>query len=116
MAAQLTAGSWRDPQAHPYACYAVEAQFAGSGNRSHHSQPQCAGPVSEIAVLDARVSSNVKLAATRARPISLAGAHRPTASTCATCASTPPATIGSSCAIGTRPTRSISASAPASNG
>jgi hypothetical protein len=61
VALNLPAGTWLDRETRPNACYAVEAQFSASGNRSHHSAPRCAGPVSEIAVTDARVSSNVKL-------------------------------------------------------
>jgi hypothetical protein len=53
-------GAWRDPEAHPYACYAVEAEFSDSGNRSHHSVPRCVDAAAEIAVTDARVSSNLK--------------------------------------------------------
>jgi hypothetical protein len=60
VAANLNAGAWIDREPHPFACYAVEAQFTASGNRSHHSVPRCAGEASEIAVTDARVSSNLK--------------------------------------------------------
>jgi hypothetical protein len=60
VAANVKAGAWIDREPHPTACYAVEAQFSASGNRSHHSVPRCAGEASEIAVTDARVSSNLK--------------------------------------------------------
>ncbi|MDB5747137.1 MAG: esterase [Massilia sp.] len=60
VALNLPAGAWVDREATPNACYAVEAQFTGSGNRSHHSVPHCVGTADEIAVTDARVSSNVK--------------------------------------------------------
>ncbi|MGZ5201167.1 MAG: MGH1-like glycoside hydrolase domain-containing protein [Telluria sp.] len=61
-AANLTAGAWTDKGARDGACYAVEAQYAGSGNRSHHSMPQCLGASVEVAVTDARVRSSVPLA------------------------------------------------------
>ncbi|MFC5479978.1 MGH1-like glycoside hydrolase domain-containing protein [Massilia suwonensis] len=60
VAASIKAGAWRDPQPEPSACYAVEAEFTASGNRSHHSVPRCVGPATEIGVTDARVSSNRK--------------------------------------------------------
>jgi predicted alpha/beta superfamily hydrolase len=40
------------------ACYAVEAMYVSSGNRSHHSAPVCLEPGSEIASADARVSAH----------------------------------------------------------
>lgn len=60
VAAGLPAGAWTDREAAPLACYAVEAQFAASGNRSHHSVPRCAAPATDIAVSDARVDSNLE--------------------------------------------------------
>lgn len=60
VAAGVPAGAWQDREAAPLACYAVEAQFGASGNRSHHSVPRCAAPASEITVTDARVESNLK--------------------------------------------------------
>ncbi|MET0982764.1 MAG: esterase [Telluria sp.] len=63
VARNLPAGAWVDRDIKPNACYAVEAQFTASGNRSHHSAPYCAGPAQEIAATDARVSSNLKLTA-----------------------------------------------------
>ncbi|MGZ8288223.1 MAG: esterase [Telluria sp.] len=59
VAAKLPAGLWRDRSAGPANCYAVEAQFAASGNRSHHSEPRCTGSAIEIAATDARVRSNL---------------------------------------------------------
>lgn len=68
LAASLVQGSkWTDPDLHGQACYAVEAQFASSGNRSHHSAPACRDKGIEIGVTDARVSSNVALAPPDAR-------------------------------------------------
>ena len=46
-AAGLPAGAWRDRSTN--SCYAVEAVFPASGNRSHHSASRCAGPVIEVA-------------------------------------------------------------------
>ncbi len=60
VAANLAPGAWTDREPHPYACYAVEAQYRASGNRSHHSAPRCTGAVTEIAVNDPRVASNLK--------------------------------------------------------
>jgi hypothetical protein len=41
----VTGGKWVDEASGDAAgvthCYAVEAEFSGSGNRSHHSRPQC---------------------------------------------------------------------------
>jgi hypothetical protein len=44
-------------------CYALEAVFVSSGNRSHHSEPICheGNSVVSIAVTDERVESNVKV-------------------------------------------------------
>jgi hypothetical protein len=47
-ASRLAAGTWTDRQAGAGACYAVEAQFTGSGNRSHHSPPVCGGKIIEV--------------------------------------------------------------------
>ena len=60
VASGVAPGTWVEPEPHPYACYAVEAEWAGSGNRSHHSVPRCLDDATEIAVTDARVSSNLK--------------------------------------------------------
>ena len=48
-ASGLQAGTWRDPDGAGSACYAAEALFTGSGNRSHHSAPACVGPAIEQA-------------------------------------------------------------------
>jgi hypothetical protein len=61
VAAKLAPGAWLDPEAHPYACYAVEAEFSNAGNCSHHSVPRCLDAATEIAITDARVSSNLKM-------------------------------------------------------
>ncbi len=63
----LRAGSWTDRGASPFGCYAVEARFDASGNRSHHSQPRCVGPGIEVAVTDPRTLSNVKVSPPNAR-------------------------------------------------
>jgi hypothetical protein len=59
VAAKVAAGAWTDRSANDTACYAVEAQFADSGNRSHHSAPACTDGGIEIPVTDPRVSSNL---------------------------------------------------------
>ncbi|HEY0062808.1 MAG TPA: esterase [Telluria sp.] len=41
--------NWIDRDAGPASCYAVEAQFASSGNRSHHSAPVCVAPPVAVA-------------------------------------------------------------------
>ena len=48
VASQLTSAIWTDPQASANACYALEAQFAASGNRSHHSPALCTGTAIDI--------------------------------------------------------------------
>ncbi len=63
----LAAGAWTDRAAPANACYAVEAQFGASANRSHHSQPFCIGSVVDIAATDARVAASVALAGPNAR-------------------------------------------------
>jgi hypothetical protein len=65
VAAKLPAGAWTDRHAGNIgatACYAVEAEFTGSGNRSHHSRPRCVDAGVEIAAADAGVSAGVALA------------------------------------------------------
>lgn len=65
LAAQgLTATSWTDRTQRPVgnACYAVEALYAASGNRSHHSAPVCLEPGRTIGAGDAHVVSNRKAA------------------------------------------------------
>jgi hypothetical protein len=59
VAASVPAGAWTDRNAGAFACYAVEAQFASSGNRSHHSVPRCVGAGIEIPVTDVRITSNI---------------------------------------------------------
>ncbi len=51
---QLAAGVAEDG-----ACYAAEALFSTSGNRSHHSPPLCTGTAIDIPAADARVRSNI---------------------------------------------------------
>ncbi|WLI88182.1 esterase [Massilia sp. R2A-15] len=48
VAANLPAGAWSDRSA--TACYAVEAVYPDTGNRSHHSVPVCAGSAIEVPV------------------------------------------------------------------
>ncbi|HEU4853404.1 MAG TPA: esterase [Telluria sp.] len=62
----VTARSWLDRDADA-ACYAVEAQYKVSGNRSHHSPPLCVGTAIDIPVTDPRVESNVGVSARDAR-------------------------------------------------
>ncbi|KQQ33869.1 esterase [Duganella sp. Leaf126] len=59
VATGLTASTWTDraPGTAGNACYAVEAMYASSGNRSHHSAPVCVQAGQTIAVDDARVQS-----------------------------------------------------------
>jgi len=61
VASRVPAGAWTERAIAPHACYAVEAQFTASGNRSHHSLPRCAAPAQEIAVSDARMHSNLHI-------------------------------------------------------
>jgi hypothetical protein len=67
VARELAAGDWIDMASSPTACYAVEARFADSGNRSHHSIPRCVDAGIAIAVTDRRVSANLKPSAPSAR-------------------------------------------------
>jgi hypothetical protein len=67
VAAKLAAGVWTDRHASATACYAVEAEDTGSGNRSHHSRPRCLDAGVEIAATDPRVSAGVPLAPPNAR-------------------------------------------------
>ncbi|MEJ7805336.1 MAG: esterase, partial [Telluria sp.] len=46
-ASGVAGGQWTDHKASAHACYAVEAQFIGSGNRSHHSPSACTGEAVE---------------------------------------------------------------------
>jgi hypothetical protein len=63
----LQPGAWVDAQGAATSCYAVEAQYTGSGNRSHHSQPRCVDAGVTIAATDARVHASVPLAGPNAR-------------------------------------------------
>jgi hypothetical protein len=67
VAAKLRDGAWTDRHAPATACYAAEAEFTGSGNRSHHSRPRCLDAGVEIAAIDPRVSAGVPVAAPNAR-------------------------------------------------
>jgi hypothetical protein len=55
VASKLRTPAWTDRRASGIACYAVEAVFDGSGNRSHHSRPRCLDAGVEIPAGDARV-------------------------------------------------------------
>jgi hypothetical protein len=70
-APRVTANKWADRDAASAKlprgaagnlCYAVEAMYAGSGNRSHHSAPVCLDAGQEIGVGDARVRSSIAAA------------------------------------------------------
>ncbi|GGY74081.1 esterase [Pseudoduganella plicata] len=50
VAAALAARSWTDTRPGAASCYAVEAVYRDSGNRSHHSAPACLGEKDAIAV------------------------------------------------------------------
>ncbi len=67
VAAKLPAGAWTDRKAPAAACYAAEAVFSSSGNRSHHGRPRCGGDEVAISALDARVTSSAAVAAPNAR-------------------------------------------------
>ncbi|WP_338766370.1 alpha/beta hydrolase-fold protein [Massilia sp. METH4] len=55
VASHLKGAAWTDPKPVAAACYAVEAVFPVSGNRSHHSAPACTGDAIEVSAGDARV-------------------------------------------------------------
>jgi hypothetical protein len=67
LAEDVKAGSWTDRTGNAYACYAVEARFTATGNRSHHSAPRCVDAGIEIPVTDPRTISNLKVSAPNAR-------------------------------------------------
>lgn len=67
VASGLQAGRWTDRAASASACYALEARYLDSGNRSHHSVPRCVDSGIEIPVTDARVLSNLTPSAPNAR-------------------------------------------------
>lgn len=58
----LSASTWTDrsPGKAGNACYAVEAMYTSSGNRSHHSAPTCVQAGQTIGAGDARVRSNLR--------------------------------------------------------
>lgn len=58
----VPAGVWTDRRPHAASCYAVEARFTDSGNRSHHSRPLCLDQGQFIGVDDPRVASSVAAA------------------------------------------------------
>ena len=67
-ASGLQAGAWTDRSGGTSAsCYAVEAQYTSSGNRSHHSVPRCADAGVMIAATDPRIHASVALAPANAR-------------------------------------------------
>jgi hypothetical protein len=68
LASKLPAGAWVDRKAGATACYAVEAQFLASGNRSHHSRPRCLDAGVEIAATDTRISENISAGLPLAAP------------------------------------------------
>lgn len=55
----LQAGDWTDRTAGATACYALEARFTATGNRSHHGIPRCVDPGIEIGAGDSRIVSSV---------------------------------------------------------
>lgn len=59
--APALAKGWTDRSGGAFGCYAVEAQYLDSGNRSHHSAPRCADAGIEIGAGDPRVSSSVAM-------------------------------------------------------
>ena len=75
-AARLAAGEWTDRQGGAHGCYAVEAQFVMSGNRSHHSPPACRGNAVEVPASEPRLKKwgvPSDTFATRAIPITEEG-------------------------------------------
>lgn len=67
VARDLKAGAWRDAGGTATSCYAVEAEYTGFGNRSHHSQPRCVDAGVAIPATDARVHASVALVGPTAR-------------------------------------------------
>lgn len=59
----LQSGEWRDRNGSATACYALAARDKASGNRSHHSIPQCVDAGIEIGVNDPRIASNIAASA-----------------------------------------------------
>jgi hypothetical protein len=64
VAANVAAGAWVDREVHPQACYAIEAAYPVSGNRSHHSAPRCVGAVTEMAARDSLDLPSLRIDAT----------------------------------------------------
>jgi hypothetical protein len=60
VASSLRAGEWTDRTPSATACYAAEAFFIDSGNRSHHSAPQCVDSGVTVAATDPRVTANMQ--------------------------------------------------------
>ena len=60
VASNVQSAAWTDPKPGAASCYAVEAVFPVSGNRSHHSAPACTGEAVEVAAGDSRIVSNVE--------------------------------------------------------
>jgi hypothetical protein len=67
VASGMAAGAWTDREKSAAACYAVEAQYTSSGNRSHHSVPRCVDAGVAIAATDPRVQASVAIAPASAR-------------------------------------------------
>ena len=64
VAERLMVKSWTDRSAAGLrnACYAVEAVFTDSGNRSHHSAPACIEPGVAVAAKDTAAAASVQVA------------------------------------------------------
>jgi hypothetical protein len=67
VASNVPAGAWADRQFDATSCYAVEAQYLDSGNRSHHSVPRCVDQGVGLSVMDKRVQASVPVAGPNAR-------------------------------------------------
>ena len=67
VADDLQAGDWRDRSGGAGACYALEARFTATGNRSHHSRPSCVDGGIEIKAGDPRIVSSVAVSPPDAR-------------------------------------------------
>jgi len=68
VASSLLAGAWTDRSGGTSAsCYAVEAQYTSSGNRSHHSVPRCVDAGVAVDATDPRMQASVALAPANAR-------------------------------------------------
>ncbi|MGG7606563.1 MGH1-like glycoside hydrolase domain-containing protein [Massilia sp. BKSP1R2A-1] len=59
----LQSGEWRDRNGSASACYVLAARDRASGNRSHHSIPQCVDAGIEIGADDPRIASNIAASA-----------------------------------------------------